>query len=268
MRAIAVNGITLHVRDTGPTALADTAAPPLVLSNSLGTDHRLWDRVLPGLAATRRVITYDMRGHGWSSAPAGDYTPDDIIDDLVGLVDALGLERVSLAGLSVGGFVSMGAAAALGDRVTALAACDTGAKIGTAELWDMRIREIRAKGVEAIADHIQERWFPVSFRESHRGEVLLWRHLLTRTPTDGYLGVCAALRDGDISDRLAKITAPSIVITGSQDGSTPPDLGRKTAELIPGATYHQIPGAGHLPAIDTPGAFLAALSTFLEQHGC
>ena len=262
MHPMRANGLVFNTRDVGPRD-----APVLVLSHALGTDLRLWDRVLPALAANRRVICYDLRGHGLSEVAPPPYAAADLIDDLVGLIDGFGLDRVALAGLSVGGFIALGATARLGARVTALAACDTGARIGDVETWQQRIDTVAGHGIAPLADATMARWFPESFRHDRPDETALWRAMVTGTPRDGYTGICHALRDGDLTGAAATVAVPTLVMTGSEDGSTPPTLGRATAALIPGAHYHEIAGAGHLPVIDKPGAFLGALLPFLEAHG-
>ena len=262
MQPMRANGLTVNTRDVGPRD-----APVLVLAHALGTDLRLWDRVLPALAVNRRVICYDLRGHGLTEVPPPPYAAADLIDDLVALIDAFGLDRVALGGLSVGGFIALGAAARLGARVTALAACDTGARIGDAETWRQRIDTVAEHGIAALADGTMARWFPEGFRRDRPGETALWRAMVTGTARDGFTGICHALRDGDLTGPAGSIAVPTLVITGSEDGSTPPTLGRATAALIPGAQYHEIAGAGHLPVIDKPGAFLGALLPFLEAQG-
>ncbi|MCQ8871773.1 alpha/beta fold hydrolase [Mesorhizobium sp. LMG17149] len=154
MNFASIKGVTLHYRIDGPSA-----APPLVLVNSLGTDARIWDDFIAMLAGRYCVMSYDKRGHGLSDAVSGPYRLEDHLDDLFGLADFLGIGDFALAGVSVGGLIAQGAAVRHGARVRALVLCHTAAKIGTASFWDDRIRAVMAGGTIAIADSVMERWF-------------------------------------------------------------------------------------------------------------
>jgi len=171
-----------------------------------------------------------------------------------------------IVGLSVGGLIAQGLAARQPERLSALILCDTAAKIGTAEMWASRIEAIEQDGIEAIADSIMERWLSAAFRRDRPEESAGWRNMLVRTPADGYLGTCAAIRDADLSAEAARIDVPVLCLVGSEDGATPPDLVQATAALIPGARFEVIDGAGHLPCIEQPGVVAALIASFLEEH--
>ncbi|MFN7168984.1 MAG: 3-oxoadipate enol-lactonase [Pannonibacter sp.] len=260
MRMIAANGLALHVDDSGETHL-----PAVVLCNSLGTDLRSWDAVADHLKGQMRVIRHDARGHGLSECPEGPYSINDLVDDLTAALAQLGVDRCIPVGLSVGGLVAQGFAARHPDRVPALVLSNTAARIGTAESWQDRIRLIEAGGIEAIADPILERWFSAAFRGSEPVALAGWRAMLTRTPRQGYLATCAALAAADLTLSTSQLPMPTLVIAGSEDGATPPALVEATARLIRGARFTLIAGAGHLPCIETPDAFCAALDAFLEE---
>ena len=130
-------------------------------------------------------------------APARPYTMDDHVADLIGLLDHLGLDRIVLCGLSVGGLIAQGIAARQPERVSALILCDTAARIGDDDLWNARIAAIEDDGIEALADPIMERWLSAAFRAEKPDEALAWRNMLVRTTVDGYVGTCAAIRDAD-----------------------------------------------------------------------
>jgi len=258
-----INGIVLHYSDTGPRP--DT--PALVFSNSLGTDYRTWDRLADLLANRFRIVRYDKRGHGLSQATPAPYRIDDHVSDLAGLLDHLALDRIILCGLSVGGLIAQGLAARQPERLRALILCDTAAKIGTGEMWAARIAAIEQGGIEAIADGIMERWLSAGFRSGWPAETAGWRNMLVRTPAAGYLGTCAALRDADLGAEATRIAVPTLCIVGSEDGATPPDLVRATADMIPAARFEVIDGAGHLPCIEQPGTMAGLITSFLEEHG-
>jgi 3-oxoadipate enol-lactonase len=147
------------------------------------------------------------------------------------------------------------------DLARALVLSNTGAKIGTPAMWEDRIATVRAQGVAALADAVMARWFAPAFRAS--AEAAAWRNMLTRTPAEGYAGCAAAIAGADFRATTARLTLPTLAIAGSEDGSTPPDLVRETAELIAGSRFHLIRGAGHLPCVEAPEAFSAALADFL-----
>ncbi len=263
MQFARIDEIVLHYDDTGPRP----GAPTLVFSNSLGTDLRAWDRLAARLSGRFRIVRYDKRGHGLSQATPPPYRIDDHVDDLIGLLDHLALDRIVLCGLSVGGLIAQGLALRQPKRVQALILADTAAKIGTAEMWEARIAAIEAGGIEAIADAIMERWLSAEFRRSRPEESAGWRNMLVRTPTAGYLGTCAAIRDADFSAEAAGIEVPTLCLVGSEDGATPPDLVRATADLVRGAQFAVIDGAGHLPCIERPDVMAGLLTSFLEEHG-
>jgi 3-oxoadipate enol-lactonase len=257
-----INGVRLHHVVTGdPTGL------PLVFANSLGTDFRIWDRVIAHLPAGLKILRYDMRGHGLSDAPAGEYFMGDLVADAAGLMAALGFRDAVFVGLSIGGVVAQGLAAERPDLVRAAVLSNTAAKIGTEQAWNDRIATVRANGIESIADNVMELWFSKAFHASRADELAGWRHMLTRTPLAGYLGCCAAIAHTDLRDSTPAIRQPVLAIGGDADGSTPPDLVRETAATIPGARFELIRGAGHIPCVEQPEAMAALLTTFLRENG-
>src|SRR5262249_23763946 len=122
-------------------------APAIIFGNSLGTDHHLWDEQVPALRSRFRVVRFDARGHGASSLPPGPYRIEDLGNDVLGLADRLGLERFHYCGLSVGGQVGLWLGLHAPARLESLVLANTGAKIGSAELWTARIDTIRAGGM-------------------------------------------------------------------------------------------------------------------------
>jgi 3-oxoadipate enol-lactonase len=255
-----VNDIVLHHRVSGRSD-----APTIVFSNSLGSDFRIWEAVVPSLAERYRIVLYDKRGHGLSDAPAGPYTIDDHADDLLGLLDHLGVECAAVVGLSVGGMVAQRIAVKAPARVRALVLCGTAARIGTAESWAERIAAIETSGVDAIAEAVIQRWFTPNFRTERPDDWAGWRNMLVRTPEQGYVGTCAAIRDADLTDQAGRIAVPTLCLVGDQDGSTPPELVRQTADLIPGARFETIEAAGHIPCIERPDAMARLIGQHLQE---
>ncbi|MFN3955229.1 MAG: 3-oxoadipate enol-lactonase [Pararhodobacter sp.] len=252
--------LRLHYRIDG-----DPDGAPLVFANSLGTDLRLWDKILPRLPSGLKILRYDMRGHGLSDAPAGPYAMGALVRDLERLMEHLAIRDAVVVGLSIGGMVAQGLAVKRLDLVRALVLSNTAAKIGTAEMWQQRLKTVQAQGIEALADAVMERWFPAEFRATI--EAAAWRNMLVRTPVEGYAGCCAAIAGADFYTPTAALRLPAMGIAGTEDGSTPPDLVRETLELIPGSRFALIRRAGHLPCVDQPEAYAALLADFLGSVG-
>lgn len=252
--------VSLHYRIDG-----DPDGLPVVFANSLGTDLRLWDGILPMLPAGLKLVRYDKRGHGLSSCPEAPYSMGTLVRDAERLLDYLGIKDCVFVGLSIGGMIAQGLAVKRLDLVRAVVLSNTAAKIGTKALWEDRIKTLQADGLEAIADGVMERWFSPDFQQSP--ELLLWRNMLTRQPAEGYAGCSAAIAGTDFYTPTSGLRLPLLGIAGDRDGSTPPDLVRETIDLIPGSRFHLIRGAGHLPCVEKPTEFADVVSRFLEEIG-
>jgi len=260
MQVDLIHGRHLHYRRKG-----DADAPLVVFANSLGTDLRIWDGVIERLGGRIQSLCYDMRGHGLSDAPPAPYTLDDHIDDLAGLLENLHIQRPLVCGISVGGMVALGLADRRPDMVRGLILSDTAHKIGSDALWNERIEQIRQHGIESIADAILERWFSKSYCQAVPAAVAGWRNMLVRTPVEGYIGTCAALRDADLTAAAENLKLPVHCLCGSEDGATPPDLVRSMSALIAGSRFQLVAGAGHLPCIEAPDALAAIIHTFIAE---
>ena len=172
---------------------------PVVFGNSLGTDFRLWDQLLPLLPDGLKIVRFDKRGHGLSSCPGDAYTMDELVDDTAQLLRALEIRDCLFVGLSIGGLIAQGLAANHPELVRAIVISNSAARVGTPQLWGERIAILREGGIEAIADNIMQRWFAESFRRERAAEVVAWRNMLTRTPLAGYIGCSAAIAATDFS---------------------------------------------------------------------
>jgi 3-oxoadipate enol-lactonase len=259
MPSVEIDGISIHYRLDGPER-----APTLVLSSSLGTSHQLWEPQLPALASRLRVLRYDHRGHGASSVPPGPYRLEALARDVLGLVDGLGIAQFLFCGISMGGMVGMWLGVNAPARVQKLVLCNTGARIGTRESWEARIGPVQAGGMAAIADAVLARWFTPAFQAAHPEGVARARRMLLETPPEGYVAACAAIRDADLREEVARIGAPTLVIAGSADAATPPADGRFLAERIGSARYLEL-NAAHLSNIEADEPFTNAVLAFLED---
>jgi len=257
-----LNGITMHW-----SAAGRAEAPALVFSNSLGTDGRIWERLAARLDERYRLIRYDSRGHGLTDAPLGPYTIAGLADDLLALTASIGVDKFALVGLSVGGLIAQQVAVHAPNRLSALVLCDTAARVGSVASWTARIDAIRKTGLASIADPILERWFAKSFRDARKAELAGWRNMMVRTPVEGYIATCEALRDADLTAAAPSIATPTLVVVGKEDGSTPPALVKGTADLIPGACFEIIDDAAHMPCIEQPDRLAALIVAHLERAG-
>jgi 3-oxoadipate enol-lactonase len=257
MPSIDVNGTSLFHRFDG-----EREAPVLLLSNSLGSDLGMWDAQIEAFASRFRVLRYDSRGHGKSAVPAGPYRIEDLGRDVIGLLDALGLGRVHFCGLSKGGMVGMWLATNAPQRVDRLVLCNTSAFLPPKELWDARIEAVRQSGMAGVAPQVLERWLTGAFRARAPEAVERVRRMILATPPDGYVACCAAIRDMDQRESIARIRAPTLVVAGSEDPATPPAHGRAIADKIRGAKVVELP-ASHLSNIEAADQFTAAVLDFL-----
>ena len=246
MRFVKANGLVIHYLDRGRRDGA-----PIVFINALGCDLRIWTEIAEILAPDFRIVTYDARGHGLSESGPDKCEMADYAGDLIGLLDSVGAGR-AVVGLSIGGVIAQEFCRLRPERVAALVLCDTAAKIGTDESWDQRIAEVERGGVERVADSVLERWFTAEFRASRAAEFTGIRTMLTRTPRQGYVAACGALKRADLRPYAGRIEAPTLCLVGDQDGSTPVALVRETASLIPRSRFEIIEGAGHLPNVERP----------------
>jgi len=241
-------------------------APVIVFSHSLGTNHDMWAAQVEAFSKEFRLLRYDFRGQGQSSVTPGPYTIEKLAEDVLQLLDALKLDRVHFCGLSMGGQLGMYLGANAGSRLNKLILCNTGAKIGTPDVWNARITAVQQGGMKAVAGAVLERWFTAGYRASHTVEVAKVQEMLESANPSGYVANCCAVRDMDFREKVHAVETPTLVIAGEHDPSTPPADGRFIADRIPGARYTELPAA-HLSNIEARDAFNATVLGFLKSHG-
>ncbi|KUI31124.1 3-oxoadipate enol-lactonase [Mycobacterium sp. IS-1496] len=239
--------------------------PAVVLVNSLGSTHRMWDPQLAELEARFRVVRYDTRGHGASPTPAGPYRIDDLADDLVALLDRLGIEHAHLVGLSLGGMTAMRVAARNPERVDRLAVLCTGTALSPASTWLERAEVVRTRGSGAVAGAVVERWFTPAYRAAHPAVRAGCEAMVAATPAEGYAGCCEAIAALDLRDDLASIVAPTLAVAGSRDPATPVAKLREIADGVKDGRLLVVPDAAHLANAQQPGVVTPALIEHLEQ---
>jgi 3-oxoadipate enol-lactonase len=259
--------VPVHTADDGCRLAYAVSGPPdataLVLSNSLGTTRDLWQAQIDAFADHFRVVTYDTRGHGESDAPVGDYTIARLGQDVVSLLDALGIRRAHVCGISIGGLTALWLGIHAAERVDRLVLANTAACIGSRELWTQRIAMATSVGLSTLADQSMARWFTEGFRFAEPSRVQAARAAFERTAVNGYAGCCAALRDADLREGASRVMAPTLVVTGTHDPSTPPADGRWLAQAIPGSQLIEF-DAAHLSNVECAAAFTTAVDEFLR----
>ncbi|HKD46833.1 MAG TPA: 3-oxoadipate enol-lactonase [Rhizomicrobium sp.] len=253
-------GVRLYWREEG-------AGPPLLLLNSVGCDVTLWNGVvthLPGF----RLVRMDMRGHGQSSSPPGDYTLEQLASDVCAVLDAARIDKAAICGLSLGGMVAMTMALNAPGRVSSIILACTSAQMDP-ESWDARIQIVCSQGLPAIADTVMARFFSNSFRHNHGPDVDAIRKRFLQLDPMGYAGCCAAIRDMALIEKISAIDKPTLVIVGKEDAATPFEgHGSEIQERIAGATV-KVLSAGHIVPIEAPEVLAAAITDFLlgASHG-
>lgn len=254
------DGTTIHFEIDGRED-----GPPLVFSNSLGTNIHMWDgQVAEAAGRGFRVIRYDQRGHGKSGVPNGAYTLPRLAVDAIDLLDALKIETTAFCGISMGAMTAMHIAKNHPRRISRLALCNTAAHMGPREMWDQRIETVTKGGMAAVVDSVVERWFTPGFRAADMHHVGRIREMLLATDPAGYAGCCAAIRDMDERDFLGTIEASTLVVIGAHDPATPPEKGDYIAAHIPGARK-EVLDAAHLSNVERPDDFNRIVLGFLAD---
>lgn len=260
MALIYLQDIRLNAEVAGPAH-----APAILFCHALGTDLTLWDDTVAALSPRFHCIRYDARGHGKSDVPQPPYSMGALIRDGEKVLDHFGAKDAVVVGSSMGGLVAQGLATKRLDLVRALVLANTAAKIGGAAMWQSRIAEVAASGLAAYAPGAMGRIFGRNWQTAPQMPRI--RALLEATDPQGWIGSAHAISGADFYTTTAALRLPTLVIAGVNDGTTPPDLARETADLIPGHHWHLMRGAGHFPMVEKPADFAALLSDFLQGIG-
>jgi len=243
----------------------DERQPALVLSHSLGLDHGMWDEQIADFSRHFLVLSYDTLGHGVSAAPPGDYSIEGLSQDVLALTAALGIERFSFCGVSLGGQIGQWLGAHAGARLHCLILANTSPRIADPPGMEARRKLVLEKGMAAILDTAMARFFSAKTLARRPPAVAAARRTLLATNAVGYAGCCAALRDADLASLLGQITVPTLVISGDQDAAMPwPSHGDVLARGIAGARAIRLDTA-HLSNLEAPRAFSAAVLEFLLE---
>ena len=261
---IETNGIRMNYELSGAKQ-----APVIVLSHSLACSSMMWRPQLDMLASRFRVLRFDTRGHGDSQVPPGFYTLAQLVDDAIGILDGLGIERVHWVGLSMGGMIGQGLAIGHPDRLESLVLADTAAIIPdeAQPVWQERIDAVRNDGMPAVAESTLERWFTPSYLKQKQPEVDQIRQQILATPVDGYIGCSEAIRRLNYLTRLDAIQTPTLIMVGADDPGTPVAASEAMHVRIKGSNLVVLPAAAHLSNIEQTEVFNTNLMEHLKRYG-
>jgi 3-oxoadipate enol-lactonase len=257
MPMIQADGCQLNVQVEGPER-----APVLMLCNSLGTDLHMWDDQVKAITARYRLVRYDRRGHGKSGAPKGPYNMEMLGRDALAVMDGAGVQKVNWCGLSMGGMVGMWLGANARQRIDRLVLSNTSSYMADKQIWNDRIKTVRAGGLAAIVDGTMERWFTKGFRERAPQAIARMKEMMLKTPLEGYIGCGEAVRDMDHREIIRKIAAPTLIIAGRHDPATTVEAGEFLRDRIPGAKLAVLEAA-HIANVEQPQAYTDTLLGFL-----
>lgn len=245
-------------------------AQVVCFTHSLASDGGMWSEQVPQLlSAGYRVLRLDMRGHGGSDPVAGDYTMEQLADDVAASLDFLGIARVQFIGLSIGGMLGQAFAIKYGQKLISAMFCDTSPQTppGAQDAWAPRIAAVKnANSLAPLADPTMQRWFTDAYKPRNPGR---WKQIhatIGGTTPAGYLGCAAAILNFDFVAKLPSVKVPTLVVCGAQDEGTPPAGNKRIAELIPGGRYQEIANARHFPNVEQSEVFNRIMMDWVKQH--
>jgi 3-oxoadipate enol-lactonase len=239
--------------------------PVVVLSNSLGATHHMWDAQVDELNTHFRVVRYDTRGHGKSPVPDGAYSIDDLTDDAVALLDRLAVERAHFVGLSLGGMTVMRLAARNPDRVDRIVLLCTAAQLPPAQAWLQRAEVVRAQGARAVATPVVTRWFTSGYLRARPEVRRMHEQMVAATSAQGYAGCCEAIANLDLRNDLSKIGAPTLAIAAAEDPATPPAMLAQIVDGIPDSKMLVIEQCAHLANAEQSAVITPAVVAHLQK---
>ncbi len=260
---IRVNQLTIHYELSGKED-----GPVVLLSHSLASSLKMWEPQMERLRTHFRVLRYDTRGHGKSETTPAPYTLERLGEDVIGLLDQLGMDRVHWVGLSMGGMIGQAVALHHPERLLSLALCDTSAVMPeeVQPIWEERIEAVRTKGMRSQLDATMERWFTPSYLKSNSPMLRLIKEELLATPPEGYIGCASAIRRLNYLDRLKEISLPTLILVGEDDPATPVSASQAMHERIRHSILVILPACRHLSNVEQAEAFNTHLLEFLKTH--
>lgn len=258
---IEVNDIQVAYRLDGPLD-----APVVMLSNSLMSNHTMWDPQMPELTKAFRVLRYDTRGHGLTDAPTGPYSIKLLAEDAVALLDVLNIDKVHFAGLSMGGMIAQYLGANYSERLHSLMLCDTASEMPTLEMWNDRIATAQEEGITGLLDGTLNRWFTEPFLKNEQEAVEKVAQMIRATDAAGYISCASAVRDMSQTSILSNIEVPTIIIVGEDDPACTVAQSKVLEQHIKNSELVVLTNAAHLSNIEQTDAFNTALLGFLNKQ--
>lgn len=257
---VKANGIEINYEIEGE-------GPWVTMSHSLACNLHMWDPQMPALTRKYKVLRYDTRGHGGSSAPAGEYTLEQLADDVKALLDALKIKQTHWVGLSMGGMIGQTFALKYPGVFQSMVLADTTSRRppDAAKMWAERIQNAQQKGMEALVEGTLGRWFTEPYCNARKDVMARIGGDIRKTPVAGFVGCCHAIARIDLTDRLKQIKCPTLVIVGEHDMGTPPEAARAIHENLPGSQLKVIASAAHLSNVEQAQVFNDALTGFLDR---
>lgn len=259
MSSIQINNETFNYELNG-----HENTPVLFFSNSLGTTHSMWAKQVDYFSKNFRVLSYDTRGHGESVKNKGPYTLEQLGNDVLQITQALGIEKFSFCGISMGGLIGQWLGIHAPEKLDKLVVCNTAAKIGQEAGWNDRAALVRSEGMNPVADGSAGRWFTEGFVQANPASVNALINGLRQTDAEGYASCCDALAKADLREKIALIKTPTLIVAGSHDPVTTVADADAMAEKIAGSKRVDL-DASHLSNIEASEAFNRALEDFLKR---
>lgn len=237
----------------------------IVFANSLGSDQSIWDEVINLLPKGYGVLTLDLRGHGLSGLSSSQFTIDDLADDVIALIEHLGIQECLFCGVSIGGMIGQSVASRRPDLLSGAILSNTCFQIGTAERWNERIATVEAGGLSQMAPNVISIWFGNKYKASSPDKLLMHEIMLGRTSAEGYTMACKAIRDVDLSKHATNIKIPVLCVGGDEDNSVPAERVEALAKMISNAQCKILEGIGHIPSLECPEQMALLIETFEQS---
>jgi 3-oxoadipate enol-lactonase len=254
-----INGIDVFYLTDG-----DPHKPAIIFSNSLGTDHSMWDGQIEALRRDFYVVRYDTRGHGLTTAPKGPYTIKQLANDVVGLLDHLGIDKAFFCGISMGGLIGQWLAVNMQERIEALVVANTAPKIGTEQAWSERAALVRKEGLNNLAESAPSRWFTPEFYGASPATVNELLVNLKNMNAEGYASCCEALAEADLRNGISSIKISTLIIAGKQDPVTTLQDANEMKNQIKNSELVEL-SASHISNVEAEDEFNSGLVNFLKK---
>lgn len=233
--------------------LGDPAKPLMLLAHPLGMNQTVWNEMLPALLGHFRTLTWDLPGHGSSSAwPEQAVTAADLAAEALTLAAVAGAERFHFVGTSIGGIIGQQLLCQAPERLDSVTLTNTGAVIGTPEAWQLRAGNVRARGLAAMAHEIVPRWFGAAAREQQPALLAGWTVAMARGDAHSYAQLCEMLAGTDFRDTLGRPDVPIRLVAGADDLATPPESLASLARITGAPSPEVLEHVGHVPSVECP----------------